>query len=506
MTRVVSLFLPSWPTDRVRRASAGDTLPVDQPLVLAGSDGRRRIVMAADEAALRQGLRPGMPLAKAQVLIPGLRIEDANPHGDEEALERLAFWTLRYSPVVAADPPDGIVMDIHGAAHLMGGEEALVEDLLQRMSGAGYACRVGVADTWGAAHAAARYGHTPCEIVPPGHCRESLEPLPVAALRIDNAVVSEMHGLGLETVADLMSRPRAPTTLRFGPEPWRRIDQAVGAFAEPIDPVRPEDIPEVRKSFPEPIGAAETIKRYIDMLVEELCLQLETRGVGARRLDLICERVDSVRKAIRIGTAMPTRDCIRLSRMLRDKVEAIEPGFGIETMTLAATLVQPLAPAQSPSSLVEPGAPDVSDLVDILANRVGSECLFRVAPVQSDVPERSVARIPPLAPDLDETWTGRWPRPSRLLAKPEQIDTVALLPDHPPVTFTWRGVRRRVRRADGPERVFGEWWQRDAELAAVRDYFRVEDEAGERYWIYRAGDGEDPATGSHRWFLHGIFG
>jgi len=295
----------------------------------------------------------------------------------------------------------------------------------------------------------------------------------VAALRIDNAVVSEMHGLGLETIADLMSRPRAPTTLRFGPEPWRLIDQAVGAVAEPINPVRPEDIPEVRKSFPEPIGAAETIKRYIDILVGELCLQLETRGVGARRLDLLCERVDSARQAIRVGTAMPTRDRVRLSRMLRDKVERIEPGFGIETMALAATLVQPLAPAQSPSSLVEPGAPDISDLVDILANRVGSKRLFRVAPVPSDVPERSVTRIPPLAPDLDDTWTGRWPRPSRLLAKPEPIETVALLPDHPPVTFTWRGirrrVRRRVRRADGPERVFGEWWRRDAELAAVRE-------------------------------------
>jgi protein ImuB len=474
--------------------------------VLAASDGRRRIVMAADEAALRQGLRAGMPLAKAQVLVPGLRIENADPHGDEGALERLAFWALRYSPVVAADPPDGIVMDIEGAAHLMGGEEALVADLCQRLDSAGYACRIGVADTWGAAHAIARYGCAPSVVIAPGDCRESLGPLPMAALRIDRAVVVEMHGLGLETVADLMSRPRAPTTLRFGPEPWRRIDQALGAVAEPIDPVRPEDVPEVRKSFPEPIGAAETIKRYIDLLVGDLCLELETRGMGARRIDLLCERVDSARQAIRIGTAMPTHDRVRLSRMLRDKVEKIEPSFGIETMALAATLVQPLAPAQSLSSLVEPGVPDVSDLVDILANRVGSERLFRVAPVQSDVPERSVTRIPPLAPELDDTWTDRWPRPSRLLARPEPIETVALLPDHPPVTFTWRGVRRRVRRADGPERVFGEWWRRDAELAAVRDYFRVEDDAGERYWIYRAGDGEDPATGSHRWFLHGIFG
>lgn len=484
----------------------GDTLPADQPLVLAGSDGRRRVVTAANEAALRQGLRLGMPLTKAQVLVPGLRIENADPEGDAEALERLAFWALRYTPVVAADVPDGIVMDIAGAAHLMGGEEALMEDLRQRLTNAGYACRISIADSWGVAHAVARYSGAPSVIVALGEGRESLAPLPVAAIRIDSTVVAEMHALGLETVADVMSRPRAPTTLRFGPEPWRRIDQALGALAEPIDPVRPEDVPEVRRSFAEPIGAAETIKRYIETLVGRLCVELETRGRGARRLDLICERVDSLRQAIRIGTAMPTRDRARLSRMLCDKVEKIDPGFGIETLALAATTVQPLPPSQPASSLGEPGTADVSDLVDILSNRVGSQRLFRVAPVQSDVPERSVARIPPLAPELDETWTGQWPRPARLLPKPEPIETVALLPDHPPATFTWRGIRRRVRRADGPERVFGEWWKRDAELAAVRDYFRVEDDAGERYWIYRAGDGEDSETGSHRWFLHGIFG
>jgi len=122
------------------------------------------------------------------------------------------------------------------------------------------------------------------------------------------------------------------------------------------------------------------------------------------------------------------------------------------------------------------------------------------------VPERSVMRIAAMAPDADEAWTARWPRPARLLAPPEPIETVVLLPDHPPAAFTWRGIRRRVTCADGPERIFGEWWRRDAELAAVRDYFQIEDDAGERFWVYRAGDGEDPETGSHRWFLHGIFG
>lgn len=447
-----------------------------------------------------------MPLAKAQVLVPGLSVEEADQQGDIDALERLAFWALRYSPVVAADAPDGIVMDIEGAAHLMGGEDALARDLVERLSETGYASRIAIADTWGAAHAMARFARGPITLVEPGCLRPELSPLPIAALRLDAPLVEELRSMGFEQVSDLLTQPRAPLTLRFGPQLWRRIDQALGATSEPVDPVRPVDVVEVRRAFAEPFGAAGTIKRYIGQLVDDLSARLEERGFGARRLDLVCHRVDARQQALRIGTAAPTRDVKRLVRMLSDKVEEIEPGFGIEVMALAATWAQPIAPAQAISSLVEPGIPDVSDLVDVLSNRVGSERLYRVAAVQSDVPERSVERIAPLSPDRADTWTGRWPRPTRLLATPEPIETVALLPDHPPASFTWRGIRRRVKRADGPERVFGEWWRRDAETNAVRDYFRVEDEAGERYWVYRAGDGEDPATGSHRWFLHGIFG
>lgn len=506
MTRVVSVYLPNWATDRHRRKSADASRPAELPLVLTGSDGRRRVVIAANTQALGQGLRVGMPAAKAQVLVPGLQVEDADQAGDAAALDRVAFWALRYTPVVAADLPDGIVMDIDGAAHLMGGEDALAVDMRERFTETGYTCRVGIADSWGMAHALARFGTAEISIAAPGCLIEDLALLPLASLRIASPLVTELHGLGFEIISDLLSQPRAPLSLRFGPELWRRIDQALGQLAEPIDPVRSDDVIEVRRSFAEPIGAAETIKRHIAKLVADLCGRLEERGLGVRRLDLICHRVDSQHQAIRIGTAMPTRDRKRLIRMLSDKVETIEPGFGIEVMSLAATLAQRLEPSQSPSTLIYPGVPDVSDLVDILANRVGSEKLYRVAPVASDVPERSTRKVPALAEEEASSWTSRWPRPTRLLDRPEPIDTVALLPDHPPVSFTWRGIRRRVKRADGPERVFGEWWTRDAELSAVRDYFRIEDEAGERYWIYRTGDGESLATGSQRWFLHGIFG
>jgi protein ImuB len=506
MTRVVSVFLPTWSTDRFRRRSPAASPPPDQPLVLVGSDGRRRAVLAADNAAGCVGLHVGMPATKAQILVPGLTVADADPVGDSEALERLAFWALRYSPVAAADPPDGIVLDISGADHLFGGEEALLRDLLDRLTSTGLAARAAIADSWGAAHALARFRADPLAIAEPGVLRDALAPLPLGALRLPPDTVAELRALGFETVADLLEQPRAPLTLRFGPELCRRLDHALGLASEPIDPVRPADAIEVRQSFAEPIGAAETIKRYINKLVDKLCLALEERRLGARRLDLICHRVDSHFQAIRVGTALPVRDPRRLTRLLSDKVETIEPGFGIEIMALAATHAQPLGSKQSVSSLVDDTARDVSDLIDILANRVGEARLYRAAPVASDVPERSVARLPATAPDCKTSWPSRWPRPARLFPRPEPIETVALLPDHPPVTFTWRGIRRRVRRADGPERVFGEWWKRDAELAAVRDYFRVEDDAGERFWIYRAGDGEDATTGSQRWFLHGIFG
>ncbi|TPI10296.1 DNA polymerase Y family protein [Mesorhizobium sp. B4-1-3] len=506
MARVVSLFLPTWPTDKARRKAGNAAPPAEVPLVLIGRDKNRRVVLAADAAALAAGLRPGMPVTKAQVLVPSLAIQDADPEADAEALERLAVWMLRFAPIVAPDPPDGIVIDTTGADHLHGGEAAMLEGMVGRLAMSGIIARAAIADSWGAAHALARYGGQLIRIAPAGHGPSIVEPLALEALRIAPSTAAELRRLGFQRIGDLLRQPRAPLALRFGPEIGRRIDQALGNTAEPIDPVRPPDIVEIRRAFAEPIGAAETIARYIGKLVAQLCKIMEQRGLGARRLDLICHRVDSQAEAVRVGMAMPVRDAKRLTRLLCDKVETIAPGFGIEMMILAATSAEPLERSQAVSSLAEETVPDVSDLIDTLVNRVGKRAVYRLAPVASDVPERSVSKIPAMAADTGAGWPGHWPRPARLLPQPDPIETVALLPDHPPVSFTWRGVGRRVKRADGPERVFGEWWKRDAELVAVRDYFRVEDDAGERYWLYRAGDGEDAATGSHRWFLHGVFG
>lgn len=507
MPRVVSVHFPNFPTDRYRRALGDKAPPADQPVVLAARRGSRREITALDLTATKLGLRKGMPVSKAQAMIKELFVADLDTVGDEQALERLALWALRrFSPLVAVDPPDGIVMDISGAEHLHGGEEAVLEKILAQMGAASLTAKVALADTWGAAHALARYHRHPAVLTEPGKGRGAILPLPLAALRLPISTIDALRPLGFETIAELVAVPRSNLTLRFGPEVGRRIDQILGIAGEPIEPIRLPDTIEVERVFGEPIGAAETIAKYVGQLGDRLVDELVLKGLGARRVDLLAIRVDNTTETVRVGTALPIRDRKRLTRMLCDKIEKLDPGFGIERMRLCAVQAEPLDATQVRSSLIDDGDADVSALVDLLSNRIGQSALYRYAPVASDIPERSVKKVAPMSGDDCAEWPSRWPRPTRLLARPEPIDTMALLPDSPPAWFTWRGVRRRVTAADGPERIFGEWWKRDAEVHAVRDYFRVEDQTGERYWIYRAGDGEDLSTGDHRWFMHGIFG
>jgi protein ImuB len=480
--------------------------PPERPLVTAARDGRREVVAAADRAALALGVRPGLTLTQARVRVPGLRIEAADPAADAEALGRLAAWALRrYSPLVALDPPDGLLMDVTGAAHLFGGETPLLEDIRARLTAACIDARIGLADTVGAAHALARFAPGPLTVAAAGGVNSALAPLPIAALRLDPECVDRLRQLGFETIAELAAIPRAPLALRFGAVPGRRLDQAFGRVAEPVQPISPPSLIHVQQAFAEPIGAPQTLAHSIGRLVAALCPLLEAQGLGARRLDLLFHRVDGDVQAIRVGMATPVRDARHLTRLLTGGLETVDPGFGVEVMTLAAPIAEPM-PYRQRAMLHEDEASGLSALIDTLANRIGAGKLYRAAPVESDLPERSVRIMAPLDPPTGQAWPQHWPRPSRLLSPPEPVETLALLPDHPPVHFTWRGMRRHVKRADGPERVFGEWWKRDEELAAVRDYFRIEDESGERFWIYRAGDGENAATGPQRWFLHGIFG
>lgn len=467
--------------------------------------GSKRWVSAADAAARKAGVRVGMQAAKAQALFRGLTMIDADPVADAAALERITYWALtQYSPIVAVDGLDGIVMDTEGADHLQGGEEPMLARIANQFRAKGLTARVAIADTWGAANACARAITRETVIVPRGETVRAVEKLPLSLLRLPDKIVGDLRMLGFKNIGELANTPRAPLTLRFGPEVGRRLDQMFGRKPEPIEPIRTADIVEVSRAFAEPIGAAETINKYVARLVTQLVEELQKKGLGVRRTDLLIEKVDGTRQAIRAGTAKPARDVAWLTKLFKDRTENIEPGYGIERITLVAVMVESLEETQKASALVEEEVIDVTPLIDIFGNR-GAR-VYRVAPVASDVPERSVKRIGAATDTEEGSWINHWRRPVRLLARPEQVDVMALMPDHPPAWIMWRGKRRKVKAADGPERIFGEWWERTSEMAAVRDYFVIEDEAGERLWVYRSGDGIDPETGNHRWFMHGIFG
>jgi protein ImuB len=285
----------------------------------------------------------------------------------------------------------------------------------------------------------------------------------------------------------------------------RRLDQARGLVAEPLVPVVPFEQPRAERRLLEPIGTPEAIGQVMGDLVDDLVAQLRRRGLGLRTAMLTCLRVDRDEQRIGFGAARATRDPKHLKRMLAMRIERIEPGLGIEAMMLTAPRVEDLAAtALSAGFADDMRAPDLASLVDQLAGRVGEEALFRASAVESDVPERAVHREAPLA--RPNGWPG-WTRPVRLLRRPELLSqVVALLPDHPPRRFQWRGRLYRVVAGDGPERVHGEWWRNDREMWAVRDYFRVEADGGARFWLFRRGDGVDEQTGDLSWFLHGLFG
>lgn len=509
MRRVVSLYLPTWPTDRWRRRLGDSAPPAETPVALIGRSGSKRLVLAANDAAKGLGIYPGAAAARAQAIAADVILQDADLEGDRAGLETLALWALRsFSPLVAPDPPDGLVIDASGAAHLKGGEAAYLQELVRRLAKIGVVARAAMSGSWGSAHALARYVADPILAVASAESGRAIAELPIQALRLPSAMVDGLSKLGFDLVGELEASPRAPLVHRFGPELIRRLDQAYGRAEDPIEPVEAPERVQVRRAFaPEPIGAPETLARYTLKLVQELCAALEARGLGVRIADLRFHRVDNRIEAIRIATAKPVRDVKRLARLLCDKIETVDPGFGIEQMVLTATATDPLVWKVQANDLTAPPPPDVSDLVDTLANRLGrSGRVYRLDPGDSFVPERSVRRVEATAPSPELAWPVNWPRPTRLLARPEPVAAMALLPDQPPTAFTWRGQRRRVVRADGPERVHGEWWRRSGELWAVRDYFQLECESGERFWVFRRGDGEWAPSGDLSWWMHGLFG
>ena len=489
--------VPAWP-----QALSAST----RPTLLIERIGQKEVVTAACPLALELGLHPGMAAAHARALVTDLDVREADPEADRALIDRLALHAARHwTPIASVADPDGLWLDLTGTMHLFGGEERFCRRLLRLLRRFGFTAKIAIAGTPGAAHAFARYGGAAVTILPSGAETEAIADLPLAALRLTPEALLAAARFGLERIADLYPMPRGPLAKRLGLSTVTRLDQARGAVAEPIVPVVPLEMPCVERRLLEPIGTADAITQVIGDLVDDMVDLLQTRGFGVRAAVLTCLRVDGGEQRIAFGTARATRDATHLKRLAAMRVERIEPGLGIEAMTLAAPRVETLgAVALASGFIAEDRAPDIAPLVDQLAGRAGESALFRIAPRESDVPERAVCRAGPLAAPTG--WPA-WKRPVRLLPRPEPLaNVVALLPDHPPRRFVWRGQTCRVVADDGPERIHGEWWRRPNELWAVRDYFRVEAEGGERFWLFRRGDGVAASTGDLSWYLHGLFG
>jgi protein ImuB len=497
MRRVVSLFLPRWPTDRWRRKNCA--LPPDSPLVMAARQGQQRMLTSADQAAERAGLARGMTVTHAQSLVASVTVVEATPEEDAKALTKLALWCTRYAPLVTPDPPDGAFFDVAGSAHLFGGEERLLADLVARLASAGISAHAAVADTSGCAWAVARFADE--RVVARRGAEEALAELPVAALRLSAETVDSLRDVGIAKVAELISKPRATIPLRFGADVLLRLDQALGRADEPLKSLIPPEMLRCELRFAEPLGDPEDLARVILRLVEMLCRQLEAKGAGARHLDLIFTRVDNVVQAARIGLSRPNRDPGHLAKLLSERLETIDPGFGIEIAALSAPWAERLPNHQIVGRHIGADADggDLAPLVDMLGVQFGPEHIHRCAPVESDLPERAVKTIRPMDEGKGADWPKRLPRPPRLLRSPEPVSVIAELPDHPPRLFVWRKRQHRIKRADGPERITGEWWRSDAETHLVRDYYRVETTDGARYWLFR-----DGPAGEGSWLLHGI--
>lgn len=499
MRRVIALFLPTFATDQIRRRNGGNP-PRERPMVMALQEGSRRVLASVDDAARKLKLAPGMSLAHAQSLVPDLIVENATPAEDEAALARLGHWCSRYSPLVTPAPPDTIFIDVAGSAHLFKGEAALSRDLQTRLKSTGLSSRVAIADTPGAAWAVAHFGKD--EIIAPGRSSDALGALPVAGLRLGNREIISLREVGVERIAQLAALPRSSLRQRFSGDVLLRLDQALGAAVEVLVPLVPREVPRMTLKFVEPIGTPEDLQRVLSLLCEKLMADLAARGVGARRLDMVFQRVDNLAQAIRIGTSKPNRDSKHLTKLLAERLVLVDPGFGIEEVTLTASWVEALTERQTIGAHVgdERAEADVSQLVDTLRVRLGNERVFRVSPVESEIPERSLRRVAPMAKTDGALWPCELPRPARLLSTPELIQAVAEIPDSPPRLFVWRKMRHVIARADGPERILGEWWLSDQEAGLQRDYYRVETNNGERFWIFR----DAPVEAGGRWWLHGL--
>lgn len=555
--RFLALWFPHLPAERLMRRRFGRSWhsqrPTNQPpLIFSQRESNTLRVAALDARAVELGLRPGLGVAEARAMFPALEVIESDPEGDRRLLESLADWCDRYTPLVALDGEEGLFLDITGCAHLFGGEAAMLADVLARFRAQGFSARGAIASTPGAAWAAARYGAEDAPIVSRGAESELIMPMPLAALRLEASVRAGLESVGLRVAGALLAAPRAPLVRRFGRSVTLRLDQALGHIEEAISPRLPIPVLMIERHFFEPISILADIEELTGLLARQLKIDLERRGEGADRLQLQLFRVDGKVARVDIAASRPLRDPRLIQKLFHERLAVAAPnldaGFGFDLVRLVAQSTSRFTEDQA--SLEAASADRDGDLAmfaDRVRIRLGENAVTQPVLVESHLPERA-ARAQPFARQSTprRTGTGRSPlrlrepqtreagvkaeqklnRPIRLFDHPEQIEiTAAEIPEGPPSHFRWRHVLYRVAASEGPERVAPEWWtrgapevdepdpekrgqaQREAGIAQTagltRDYFRVEDVAGRRFWLFREGlyGFETPP----RWFVQGLF-
>ncbi|HUD30262.1 MAG TPA: DNA polymerase Y family protein [Novosphingobium sp.] len=468
---------------------------------LVARDGQALRLAAVGAGAGAQGLSAGMTLADARARCPDLVTAPHDPVADARELERLANAMIAFTPLVAPDPPDGLVLDLTGCAHLFGGEGRLVAQVL---AAAGYTARNALAAHAAAARALARFGSG-----------DDVRALPVAALELDEAGLSGLRRAGLATLGDLAARPMAGLAARFGETAVMRLRAILGEAGSPITPLRPTEPIRLEARFPEPLARTDDALDVVEDLLVQAGRIMEERQLGGRRFLVVLHRSDNLRPRLAVETGRAVRDPATVMRLLRERIDTLsdplDPGYGFDAISLAVLVTEHLPSRQI---ALEGGREESEDsiaaLVDRLSVRLGEERVSRLAPCDRHLPERAQVLVPAKGTQVP-AWPGADDRPVRpllLLDPPQQVDVIAGVPDSPPQRFRWKGRLHDVRLAEGPERIGAEWWRkRGGHLPGgagdTRDYYRIEDGEGRRYWIFRSGlFGETPEP---RWYLHGLF-
>jgi protein ImuB len=453
-----------------------------------------------------------MPLANARAMLPTLKVTAADKPTDRKLLERIADWCERFTPLVALDPPRALLLDITGVAHLFGGEAAMLEQVRSSFAKQSFAVRGAIAGMTAAARALARYKDG--VIAPSDEEATFIAPLPIEALNLDPVTTHALRRAGLKTVGQVARRDRTELTARFGAGMVFTLDNALGRVEQPISPRIPPPDYSVEHQFAEPIVTQDAALTVLKALAARLAAMLEEYGNGARRLEAGFFRVDGVVGRIVIETAKPTREPAVIERLFREKLDALtdplDPGFGYDLIRLGASRVERADLETIGFDGNANAEKEISCLVDSMAARFGSRRILTFQPNDTHIPESVAVAVPAqYAKPTKAKWEmirdrGEAPRrPLRLFAQPEPVDVIAEVPEGPPLRFRWRRALHTVAFAEGPERIAMEWW-RHQEPQPTRDYFRVEDKEGKRFWLYRSGIYGRETTVA-RWFMHGLF-